>query len=80
MILEKQFLLPSIWEVYQGHFQTMWSPSFYSEEVYSQVEDIQNRRESSQEWTSHQIHPKIRPCNTQRNGIQPQNDTADSTG
>ncbi len=36
-------LLQLIWEEYYGHFQTIWSPSFYSEEVYSQVEDIQNR-------------------------------------
>ncbi len=33
-----------------------------NEEVYSQVEVIQNRHQSSQEWTSQQIHPKIRPC------------------
>ncbi len=61
MILEK----PSIWERKHGHFQTIRSSSLYSEEDYSQVEDIQNRH---QEWTSQPIHPKIRACNAQRNG------------
>ncbi len=63
--LKKQLLLPLIWEEWHSHFQTIWSPSFYSEEDYSQVEDIQNRHQSSQEFTSQQIHPKIRPCNAQ---------------
>ncbi len=61
MIVEK----PSIWERKHGHFQTIRSSSLYSEEDYSQVEDIQNRH---QEWTSQPIHPKIRACNAQRNG------------
>ncbi len=54
------------------------SPSFHSDEDNSLVEDIQNRPQSSQEWTSHQIQPKIRPCDAQRNGRQPQNITGDT--
>jgi len=37
------------------------SPSFYSEEDYLQVENIQESCQSCQKWTSQQIHPKVRP-------------------
>jgi len=59
MILEKLLFLPSIWEGIYGHFQTIWSPLFYSKEDNSQVENIQDSCQSSLEWTSQQIHPRI---------------------
>ena len=33
----------------QGHFQTIWSPLFISEKDYSQVENIQDGCQSSEE-------------------------------
>ena len=78
MTLEKQLFLPSVWEESYCHLQTFWSPSFYSEEVCSQMEDCQNGYKSSQEWTSQQIHPNIRPCNAQKNSRQPKIFTAGS--
>jgi len=56
MILEKQVLPVNL-----------GSPSFYREKDYSQVENIQESCQSSQEWTSQQVHPKVRLCDAQRN-------------
>jgi len=61
MILEKQLFLPSIWEGFYGHFHTIRSLIFYSEEDYSKVHNIQDSCQSSHEWMSQQIHPKARP-------------------
>ena len=47
MILEKQLLLHIILKGLQEHFQTIWSPSLYSEKDYSQVENIQDTSVSS---------------------------------
>ena len=43
------------------------SPSFYSKKHFSQVDNIQDCCQSAQEWTSRQVHPKVRLSNAQRN-------------
>jgi len=60
----------------RGHFQTILSPLFYSNEDNSQVENIQDNCQSSQEWTSQQIYPKVRLCTVQRNCRKPNNYTS----
>ena len=62
---------------YQNHnlcMQITWTgkdyqgnPSFYSEKNYSQVENIQDSCQFSQEWKSQQVHHKVRLCSAQRN-------------
>uniref|UniRef100_A0A669EWL8 Ecotropic viral integration site 5 like n=1 Tax=Oreochromis niloticus TaxID=8128 RepID=A0A669EWL8_ORENI len=46
--------------------------SFYSEKDYSQMESIYESGQSSLEWTSQQIHFKVRPCNAQTNYKKPE--------
>lgn len=58
---------PSICEGLWGHFQTVLSPSFYSKKEYSQVENIEHSCQFSQEWTSQQIRPNVKPSIAQRN-------------
>jgi len=73
MILEKQLFLPSIWEGFYGHFHTIRSLIFYSEEDYSKVHNIQDSCQSSHEWMSQQIHPKSQTINAQKNRKKPKN-------
>ena len=42
-------------------------PSFYREKDYPQMEKIQDNCQSFQEWTSHQVHFKVRPFSAQSN-------------
>lgn len=44
--------------------QTIWSPCFNSEEDYSEVENIQDKK-SPQEWTSQHMHTKKRAMTLQ---------------
>lgn len=41
---------------HQGHFQTIWDRSFYSEKDYSYVESFQDSSKVSEEWKSQHIH------------------------
>lgn len=46
--------------------------SFYCEKYYLQVESIYESGRSFLEWTSQQIHFKVRPCNVQTNYKKPE--------
>jgi len=49
-------------------------------DYFSQVENIQDSLQSSQEGTSQQVHPKVRLCNPQRNCRKPKSYISDATG
>ena len=72
MTLEKQLLLPiNLGRVIRPYPNYLESIILERERDYSPVENIEDSCQSTQEWTSQQVHPKVRVCNAQKNCKKP---------
>ena len=70
-ILEKQLLLPiNLGRGYRGILRLFWVHHSTVRKII-QVENIQDSRQTFQEWTSRQAHAKVTLCNVQRNCKKP---------
>ena len=56
----------------QAQFKTIWSPSFYSEQILFKSCKHQNSCQYALGWMSQQIHLTARTCNAWRNCKNPQ--------
>lgn len=53
--------------VWEGHFHTMWSPSFFTEKDHSRVGNIHSSHQRAQMYTPQQTHTEVGLCKAQRN-------------